>query len=358
MSTQHIEDQLVTIWEKALDVHPIGVKDNFFDLGGDSILAVEIFGQVEKQFAKKLPLATLLQAETIEEIAAIITEQIAGKEKISWSSLVTIQPNGAKLPLFLMHPLGGETLVYRKLSMYLGYDQPVYGLQPVGLDGNSPYTRVEDMASHYIKDIQTIQPHGPYLLGGYSFGGIIALEIAQQLLKRGEKVAFLFMLDTCRPGCSTRLPLIERISIHIKKLLQQPTYIQQKLIGMKIWSKFHLREQYKRYSKMAPNFRQIALNLPDSDKHLNIMQANAIALSQYCFQQKYPGQLTLFRTADENRDDNAVGVKYDFDFGWKDLFVGGIDIHHVPGSHLTLLDDPHVEVIAQKLKACLERLPI
>lgn len=356
MSTQHIKDQLVTIWEKALDVHPIGVKDNFFDLGGDSILAVEIFGQIEKQFAKKLPLATLLQAETIEEIATIITDQIAEKEKISWSSLVTIQPNGAKPPLFLMHPLGGEILIYRKLSTYLGCDQPVYGLQPVGLNGHSAHTRVEDMAAHYIKDMQTIQPHGPYLLGGYSFGGIIALEVAQQLLKRGEEVAFLFMLDTCRPGCSTRLPLIERIYIHIKKLLQQPTYIQQKFIAMKIWSKFHFQEQYQRYAKITHNFLQIALNLPDSDEHLNIMQANAIALSQYCFQQKYPGQLTLFRTADENRDDNIVGVKYDPEFGWKDVFVGGIDIHHVPGSHLTLLDEPNVEVIAQKLKACLERL--
>lgn len=92
---------------------------------------------------------------------------------------------------------------------------------------------------------------------------------------------------------------------------------------LKTWSKFHIQEQYKRYAKMAPNFRQIALNLPDSDKHLNILQANAIALSQYCFQQKYPGQLTLFRTSDENRDDNAVGVKYDPEFGWTDVFAGG-----------------------------------
>jgi thioesterase domain-containing protein/acyl carrier protein len=352
----HLEHKLVEIWEEALDVHPIGIKDNFFDLDGDSLLAVQIFGKIEKQFGQKLPLATIIHAETIEEVAAIITKQIAGKEQVSWSSLVKIQPNGAKSPLFLMHPLGGEIIIYRKLSTYLGFEQPIYGLQPVGLDGNTPYTKVEDMAAHYIQDIQTIQPHGPYLLGGYSFGGIIALEIAQQLLKLGEEIAFLLMLDTCRPGYSKRVSLLKRIPIHIKKILEQPAYIHDKFISMKTWSKFQLQERYKLYTKMAPNFINIALELHESDEHMNIMQANALALSQYSFQQKYSGQLTLFRTADENRDDNAVGVKYDPEFGWKDIFLGGIDIHHIPGSHLTLFDEPNIELIAQKLKACLAKL--
>jgi aspartate racemase len=161
-----LEQELVQIWEEVLRVQPIGIKDNFFDLGGHSLLAVHLFGQIETKFGKKLPLATLFQSGTVETLAKMLCpaqEKATGDQVLlgalgedtstdAWSSLVAIQPNGSKPPLFFMHPMGGEILCYRPIAMHLGQDQPVYGLQPPGLDGKEPLlTRVEDMAALYIQ---------------------------------------------------------------------------------------------------------------------------------------------------------------------------------------------------------------
>jgi thioesterase domain-containing protein len=244
------------------------------------------------------------------------------------------------------------------LAIQLGSQRPFYALQPKGLDGKeSPYTRVEDMAARYIMDMQNVQPRGPYFIGGFSFGGIIALEVAQQLQQLGEEVACLIMLDTCRPGYHRRLPLRKRIPIHIKKLLRQPAYVRQKVKGMATWSKYHLREKYQPYTKMAGHFAQLAMSLPEHDEHLHVLQANAIALNEYTFN-SYPGKLTLLRTADAERDDDKVGMEYDPDFGWTDIFTGGLEIHQIPGSHMSLLDEPHVSVVAGKLRTCLNHISI
>ncbi|BAZ25556.1 amino acid adenylation domain-containing protein [Kalymmatonema gypsitolerans NIES-4073] len=350
-----IERQLTQIWEEVLGIQPISIKDNFFDLGGHSLLAVRLFAQIEKKFGTSIPLATLFQSGTVEDLAKMLyqeQERLASgdqeKSKTPWSSLVEIQPNGSKPPLFCIHPLGGEILCYRPLAMHLGSDQPVYGLQPQGLDGKlPPYTRVEDMAAHYIKEIQTIQPNGPYFLVGYSFGGTIVFEMAHQLHKQGQKIGLLVMLDTCRPGYSKRLPFLKRIFLHFNNLLQSgPTYLWHKLAGWREWGTYHLKERYKRYLNLMHD-------LPETDKHLSIIDANVQAASVYTFQ-AYPGRMTLLRTEDKNRDD-AVGVQYDPQFGWGEVVTGGVDIHHLPGSHLTFVDEPNVRVLAEKLKDSLEK---
>ncbi|MBN3927684.1 amino acid adenylation domain-containing protein, partial [Nostoc sp. NMS4] len=168
--------QLTEIWENILGIHPIGITDNFFDLGGHSLLAVRLFSQIEKIAGKNLPLSILLQAPTIQQLANIVerersskpgvvatpTADVMSETSIPWSSLVAIQPNGSKPPFFCVHGFGGEVLRFRELALHLESDQPFYGLQPQGLDGKQlPYTRIEDMAAHYIRQIQTIQPHEP-----------------------------------------------------------------------------------------------------------------------------------------------------------------------------------------------------
>jgi aspartate racemase len=203
------------------------------------------------------------------------------------------------------------------------------------------------MAAHYIQAMQIIQRNGPYYIGGYSFGGIVALEIAQQLHSQGEKVAILAMIDTCVPGSEKRSPLLMRIFEHINNFRQQgPTYLQRKLVGWREWGTYQIREKYKRLLEQSERF-------PEGDKHLDIIGANDQAQSQYIFQ-LYPGQMTLLRTDDKNRD-TAVGMQYDPLFGWGSLVAGGIDVHHLPGSHLSLLDEPNVRVLAEKLKLCLEK---
>jgi amino acid adenylation domain-containing protein len=363
-----LERRLTQIWEEVLGIQPIGVKDNFFDLGGHSLVAISLFAQIENEFAEKLPLATLLQSGTVETLAETIQalsadNQVLASESVAtiqnkstdpWSSLVKIQPNGSKPPLFFIHPLGGEILCYRDLALHLGLEQPVYGLQPQGLNGKPPLTRIEDMASLYIKEIQTIQPNGPYYLVGYSFGGILVFEMAQQLYRQGQKIGMLMMIDTCRPGCRERLPFIKRIGLHLDNLLQLgPAYIKQNAKGWSQQGKYMLKHRYKRYLSIARHLLNVIYDLPKDDKHLDIIDANVQALNEYVFQ-VYPGSMALLRTDDKYRDD-AVGVKYDPQFGWGDLIAGGLDIHYIPGSHISLLYEPHVQVVAEKFKICLEK---
>ncbi|NEQ07057.1 MAG: acyltransferase domain-containing protein, partial [Moorea sp. SIO4E2] len=188
-----LERQLTKIWENVLGIKSISVTDNFYDLGGDSLLAVRLFAEIEKVFQKKLPLASLLMAPTV---AQLVNQLRQDQGAAPWSSVVPIQPNGSKPPLFCIHGAGGNILSFRDLARCLGSEQPFYGLQSLGLDGKqTPLTTVEDMARCYLNEIRTIQPKGPYFLSGYCFGGKIALEIAQLLRLDGETVALLALLE-------------------------------------------------------------------------------------------------------------------------------------------------------------------
>ncbi|TAF05478.1 MAG: acyl-CoA synthetase, partial [Nostocales cyanobacterium] len=174
-----VESQLIQMWEEFLGVKPIGRQDDFFELGGNSLLAVQLFAAIEHKFGQKLPLASLFPVATVAAIAKIIRQEKDLLTTLSTtsnqSSLVAIQPLGSQPPLFLIPPLGGELVCYRHLAIHLGREQPIYGIQPQGLDGKQqPLVRVEDMAARYIQEMQTIQPQGPYFLGGYSFGGLVA----------------------------------------------------------------------------------------------------------------------------------------------------------------------------------------
>ncbi|MEH2247202.1 amino acid adenylation domain-containing protein [Nostoc sp.] len=353
-----LEFQLTKIWEQVLGIQPIGVRDNFFELGGHSILAVKLFWQIEKTFSKNLPLAILFQSGTVEALAKIISQEekdiatnlplvnTLDQSKSSWSSLVEIQPNGSKPPFFCIHGLGGEVLGFRELALHLGSEQPFYGLQPQELDGKQLlYTRIEDMATHYIQEIQTLQSNGPYFLGGYSFGGIVAFEMARQLQEQGEQVGILVILDSCRPGYSRRASFLKRVFLHLNNIVQQgPTYLWQKTVKWGDWRKQHLQHRYKRYLEEL-------LDLPITDKHLKIIDANTQAINEYIFS-PYLGQAILLRTEDQNRSE-AIGTQYDPQFGWGDVVAGGLDIHYLPGSHHGLLKEPHVQVLAETLRNCL-----
>jgi phthiocerol/phenolphthiocerol synthesis type-I polyketide synthase E len=187
--------ELARIWQELLGVEPISIDQNYFDLGGDSILAVQLFAQIEKVFKAKLPVATLFEAPTIEGLAHILRRDAPSRG--GWSPLVAIQTAGPRPPFFCFHGAGGNVLIYRELAKHVGSDQPFYGLQSKGLDGScSPLTRIEEMAALYIREIRRAQPHGPYFLGGYCGGGTIAFEAAQQLQAQGEQIALLALFDT------------------------------------------------------------------------------------------------------------------------------------------------------------------
>ncbi|BAY09129.1 non-ribosomal peptide synthetase [Calothrix sp. NIES-2098] len=361
-----VENQLVEIWQQVLAVESIGVRDSFFELGGHSLLAVKLFWQIEQTFGQRLPLASLFQSATIETLAEIISPQAEQKQETSpttWSSLVPIQPHGSKPPLFCVHGLGGEVLCFRELAMYLGTDQPFYGLQPQGLDGEQPpLNKIEDMAAHYIREIQTLQPQGPYYLAGYSFGGNVAFEMAQQLHRQGEKVGMLVLLDTSRPGSENRLPLIQRIGEHLQNLVQiGPSYLWHRMGVWRDWilsnlneSKSRLNKKYKNYLDVEPDYvSKLTQNMSEADHYLEIIDANAEAISQYSFR-VYPGRAVLLRTDDRSRVD-AIGIQYDPQFGWGELVAGGLDMEYIPGSHFDFLNEPHVRFVAQKLRHFLSK---
>jgi thioesterase domain-containing protein/acyl carrier protein/NRPS condensation-like uncharacterized protein len=339
-----LEIQLTKIWENVLGKKPIGVKDNFFDLGGHSLLALRLLAQIEKTFGKNLPLTTLFQAPNIEELANILRQK---GWSAPWQTLVTIQPGGSKPPLFCIHPIGDNVLCYHTLAHYLGEQQPVYGLQAVGLDGKqAPYKRVEDMGAHYIREIRASQPEGPYLLAGYSSAGMVAFEMAQQLVAQGQKVAVLALLDASSPQLSVHeLPLGRTLYINLRNLFRlrpkdKLAYIKQRAV----W----LHGRITR--KIAEIFNLCMGHPPTEDSHPYALVTETFhqAMRDYV-PQVYPGQATLFRTRHQ-----LTGVYYDPQFGWESLVVGGLEIHDVPGLHLTLLTEPCVQVLAEKLRACID----
>ena len=186
-----VELQLAALWEQVLGTSAVGIRDNFFDLGGHSLLALRMFSAIERVFRKRLPLALLFQAPTIERLAAVLRDEGCS---LPWRSLVAIQAHGARHPIFIVPGVGGNVLVFARLSRLLGEDQPFYGLQAQGLDGKArPFTRIEDMARHYIAEIRTVQARGPYRIGGTCTGGLVAYEMARQLTAAGDEVLLAIM---------------------------------------------------------------------------------------------------------------------------------------------------------------------
>ncbi|HKR13097.1 MAG TPA: amino acid adenylation domain-containing protein [Pyrinomonadaceae bacterium] len=345
-----LELLLTKTWENVLKVQPIGVKNNFFDLGGDSFLAVRLFTQIANVYGKKLPPATLFHAPTIEQMASLL-----GEEQWSppWSSLVPIQPGGSRAPLFCLHLAPGHVLFYRDLAQRLGLDQPVYGFQPLGMDGLQPHhTRIEEMACHYIREMRALQPDGPYYLAGSSSGGLIAFEMAQQLLAQDQKVGLVALFDTYAPGFhrlsfkarSLRYQayrFMQRVHLHAGNLLLlerrgKVKYAREKatlVTGRMIWTiKKAIDKRFSGNSEPAEDQKRI--------------DAAIKALREYA-PKVYPGYVTLFRASK-----HPAGYNHDGDLGWE-KFAAGVVVHEIPGYHGSIVMEPRVRVLAEQLRACL-----
>lgn len=211
-----IEQILTRIWERALGISNIGVHDNFFDLGGHSLMAVDIFNEIQKYISDcEVPLAALLEAPTIKALA----DRIRLGEEEDWSPVVVIQQGRNTIPLFCLHGAGGNVLLYRDLAIQLGPSQTVYGLQSQGMDGLRPILgRIEDMAALYVKAIRRTHPDGPYMLLGYCMGGSLALEISQQLRAQGQEVALLAMLETYNWAKAPKETFWSKVRYYFEKL--------------------------------------------------------------------------------------------------------------------------------------------
>jgi aspartate racemase len=339
-----VELQLAEIWEKMLGVQRISIADNFFELGGHSLLAVQLLTEIEKAFNKKLPSATIFQAPTVEQLAGILHQP-------EWStacpSMVVIQPGTSQPPLFCIHVLGRGLEFYRPLVSYLERSQPVYGLSTQIMDDKQGLpNRVEDLAGYYIKEIRTIQPEGPYLLLGVSFGGTVAFEIARQLHTQGQKVALLGLLDTYGLDANKLLPKRGFFHHALEILRFKPSMVLEKVKANLMGKIEELDKVRKRIQ--CKLYWAVGRPLPIPLQNFTHREENAEALKHYV-PQVYPGRVTLFKAMD------TVPPDVDPELGWGELAAGGIEIHEVPNDHLGMLREPGVQILAEKLKACLDQ---
>jgi thioesterase domain-containing protein len=286
---------------------------------------MKLMRRMEQTCGKRLPIAALFQAPTIEQLSILVRQQ---QEIPEWSSLVLIQEGTNKPPFFCVHGEYGDILGFRDLARHMDHDLPIYALRARGLDGKQPcFNRVEDMAKHYIDQIGAVQPHGPYYLGGFSNGGVVAFEMARQLEADGEEVGLVALLDTYAPNYKDGSPLKSFWKLPARR---QWFYVRRKL-------KYWLTSARKMVS---------ARFLPRPLRE--VRRASAYAFNHYV-PGPYAGRVVLFRASD-----GPLGNARDQYLGWDKLAMGGVDVCRVPGDHVSIIAEPQSSHLATRLTQCLE----
>ena len=344
-----VESVLAGWWQELLGHEQLGLDDDFFDLGGHSIIVMRLFAKIKKTYGVHLGLSTLFEARTVRTLAKLIRDASngGGARPTTGRSLVALQPNGRRLPLFVISGLGGNVIKFHGMASYLGGDQPVYGLLPRGLEGNEPlHTRVEDMAADYVRAIREVQPDGPYRVVGYSFGGAVAYEVAQQIIDLGGEVGLLGLFDTIEwqymEQVGRSLGLVQRMLTYRSQFKQA---ISDGDAFGPLWRRFRSKLGRTLSRLLHPSGR------PSPGPAISIENANIFAASNYR-PRVYPGRLTLFRSTDRRAGDGD-----DAFLGWGHLIGGGIDVYHIPSTHLNILQEPAVQVLSERLRECLNRDP-
>ena len=329
-----VDAQLVKMWEQTVGALPVGAHDNFFEMGGNSLLALRLIAQIEKRTGKKVPLSTFMQRPTIASVSRILHDQGWSP---NWISLIPIQPSGNNYPLFVVPAAAKTVAEFVKLSHYIGLNHPVYALQHQGLDGQcNPHYRVEDMATHYIKEIRTVQQEGPYFLAGRCFGSKVVYEMAQQLHNTNQKVALLIIIDSGPPR-RVRPPYV--------------TPVQQSLVHYLRRSIHHMANgQLTRVVKQKLLIlRSSAVNSKNRNIQ-RVFEAHRSADQSY-LAKVYPGKITLIFS--EWSDTN---IQFDRDRQeWEALAGGGLNYHVIPGDFFTIFEEPYIKNLADQLKFCVNQ---
>jgi thioesterase domain-containing protein/acyl carrier protein len=349
-----IEVQLVKIWEKVLKTRPIGVQDDYFELGGNSLLAAQLFTQIEKTLGKKLPLATLFQAATIEDQANILRQD---DWVPNWSSLVALRSGGSKPPLFCAAPVGGNVLSYHDLMTHLDPEIPIYGLQAIGLDGmQTVHRNVNEIAAHYIKEILSVQSEGPFYLSGSSFGGLVAYEMAQQIHELGKPVALVVMFDAYGPNYPKRLPSTSRLRRKVFKYIRRiDTHLSNLRFtdwqGRVTYVRVKLPKLYNRFARRVKNkVEQILHPVPRQLERVHSAHMNAARRKKRYMREerRFDGRLVLFRA-----EKQPLGIYPDPKLGWGSVVGDKIEVYEIPGHHTSIIYEPRVHILTEKLSQIL-----
>ena len=330
--SNELEKQLAGIWQEVLHLDQVGLNDNFFDIGGDSLLSIQV---VAKAREKEIPITAtqLFEFQTLGELA----NSIATNESPEQLTLVPLQPEGKQLPLFCIHSGGAHVFFYKGLAKYIGTDQPLYALQPKGLDCESEHHQtIEEMAAHYLEEIREVQPHGPYRILGTCFSNAVALEMANQLNREEEAIDRLFIIDS------------------------GPTHLfgdignGKKATFIRFWDMLTRGDWHRIVTKIKNRIKpeEKAFHLTEETEAerelLEVIQSLNKAYGQYHWV-PYSGKIHFIRSTEFHyRRDKKFHLQQ-----WKKLAKEGLEVHVVPGHHLTLFQEPEVEGLAQKLKECM-----
>jgi acyl transferase domain-containing protein/thioesterase domain-containing protein/acyl carrier protein len=361
------ERRIAAICGELLGVEGIGVHDDFFELGADSLITLRITDRIRQELGQEVPAHAAFRGSTVERMARALDQRA---DPAPSSPLVAIQPGGTRPPLFFVHPAAGIVFPYFALARELGPDQPFYGLQARGLDGREPPDRtIEEMARYYVEALRAVQPRGPYFIGGFSFGCLVAFEMAQQLHRAGQTLGLVALVDEPAPvlGHRPSAALMARLFITG--------------VGRTIWP--HLHDYFYLVNSASrpklPSLKELSRLRPDADLLQSILarstmanfvppESRLLALRQPAMRpmfdlfllhvrqtlayrpEAYPHGVTVFQAT-------SLGGKYDADpsMGWRVLAAGGVEVHKIPGEHLELLRPPHVQVLAAKLNECIAR---
>jgi thioesterase domain-containing protein/acyl carrier protein len=349
-----VERALAALFAELLGVPHPGLDQDFFDLGGHSLLAVRLFARVHKQWGLDLELATLMQAGTVQKLAAVVRQHAHLPEPGSEPArsvparrgqhLVPIQQAGTggdRPNLFLVHGAGGNVLGFRDLAHYLGNDQPVFGLQARGVDGRQrPHGSITEMARDYLAEVREVQPHGPYFLGGYSGGGCVAYEMARQLRQQGEPVAFVGMIDTPSPHMRERSKLARGL-IHLRRVLQKGPGYPFRLLRDKV----EARRVYRRHAAL----RAAGAALPLELRGAELQSAFDAAFFRYVVE-PYDGKVWLFRAERESR----TRFVRDRALGWAARGPQGVETIDCPGDHFSMCTEPNVQVLCAEMREAID----
>jgi amino acid adenylation domain-containing protein len=323
-----IEFRLTRIWESLLGVEGVGIRDNFFDLGGHSLLGVRLVSRIRKQFGREVSISFLLQSPTIERVAGFLRQD---GSRLQRSAVVPIRAEGTRTPFFCVHPVGGNVLCYAALARQLGPEQPFYAFQS---STEREQHTIEAMAEYYLQHLRAIQPQGPYRLGGWSMGGVIAFEMARELVEEGERVQLLALIDSYAPQSIDRPEHFDVFRMFVEDI--------EGTLGRSLgFSLDELRTlslevllERARASEMVPE----ELGLAELRELFELYRANLSALLAY-EPRAYEGKVTIFRSAGSDSDPAH---------GWTPYALNA-DVFEIDSDHYSIVNGPPVKVLAARL---------
>jgi len=341
-----LEKQLKEIWERTFQLEHIGIQEDFFDLGGHSLMAGELMARVNDALQMNLPLSSVLEVRTIEDMARVLRERRTSE---SWASLVAVQPRGARPPVFCVHSHTGDVLYCEYIAQGAGAEQPIFGLQAQGAVGKEPHRSIEEMAEHYLSEVRKVKPRGPYHLFGFCFGGMVAFEMAKQFNDQGERVDFLGIYNSPAPGTLKGWPL------------GQFTYLWRRTKDE--WRKLLELESGERMGHIAKNLRNFRLLVQrsaaiDGAETLSRIQQkgqrielkdlesiNIAAAKRYAPSHAFPGKITLFLAPDMAQVYPVPPAE-----GWKKFTSEPVEVVMVPLDKKGWRGTPFVETVGGKIK--------